>query len=337
MMMAPKSFHEARAMSARGSVVSCDSTARSTSAASAGAVGDQDRLRARIMLGLRQQIGGDPAGIAGVVGDHQHFRGAGDHVDADLAEHLPLGGGDIGIAGADDFRHRRDRRGAVGQRRHRLRAADAIDFGHAAKMGGRQHQRIELAVRRRHHHHHPRHAGDPGRHRIHQHRGRIGRGAAGHVEPDRIDRAPAPAEFDAERIGEALVLRQLPAVEHLDPVAGEFQRVERGGVASLDRGVDLGRGHAQAGGVDVEPVEFLGRLDQGGVAARGHVIDDGAGGALDIGRNLALGGEELLESLAEIGAACIQANGHGGFLGDSRRPLLNGAAAKGRQPLGASA
>jgi hypothetical protein len=29
--------------------------------------------------------------------------GTGDHVDADLAEHLPLGGGDIGVAGADDF------------------------------------------------------------------------------------------------------------------------------------------------------------------------------------------------------------------------------------------
>ncbi len=79
----------------------------------------------------------------------------------------------------------------------------------------------------------------------------------------------------------------------LDPVAGEFQRVEGGGVAGLDRGIDLGRGDAQAGGVDVEPVEFPGRLEQGGVAAGGHVIDDGAGGALDIGRNLALGGEEL--------------------------------------------
>ena len=83
-------------------------------------------------------------------------------------------------------------------------------------------------------------------------------------------------------------------MEQFDPVAGEFQRVERGGVAGLHRGIDLGRGHAQAGRVDLEPVEFLGRLDQGGVAARGHVIDDGAGGALDIGRNLALGGEELL-------------------------------------------
>ena len=79
--------------------------------------------------------------------------GPGDHVDADLAEHQPLGRGDIGVAGADDLGHRRDGRGAVGQRRHRLRAADAVDLGDAAELRRRQHQRVELAVRRRHHHH----------------------------------------------------------------------------------------------------------------------------------------------------------------------------------------
>jgi hypothetical protein len=41
----------------------------------------------------------------------------------------------------------------------------------------------------------------------------------------------------------------------------------------------------------------------------------------------------LRKAQVEIGATGIQANGHGGFLIDSERPLLNGAAAKGRQPL----
>jgi hypothetical protein len=54
--------------------------------------------------------------------------GTGDHVDADLAEHLALGGGDIGIAGADDLGDRRDGVGAIGQRGHGLRAADAVDL-----------------------------------------------------------------------------------------------------------------------------------------------------------------------------------------------------------------
>ena len=111
-------------------------------------------------------------------------------------------------------------------------------------------------------------AGDLGRHRVHQHRGRIGGGAAGHVEPDRLDRGPAPAELDAERVGEAIVLRQLPPVIGLDPVAREFQRVERRGVAGLHGRVDLGRRDAQAAAVEIEPVEFLRRLDQRRVAAR---------------------------------------------------------------------
>ena len=177
-----------------------------------GAVGDQDRLRARIVLGLRQQIGGDPAGIAGVVGDDEHFRGAGDHVDADLAEHLPLGGGDIGVAGADDFGDRRDRRRAVGQRRHRLRAADAIDFGDAAKLAAASTSGLSLppatappSPRA------PRRPPWPARH-----------SSAPRTDSRRCRRAhrarphrprPAPAELDAQGIGEALVLRQLPLVE----------------------------------------------------------------------------------------------------------------------------
>ena len=122
------------------------------------------------MLGLRQKIGRDPVGIGVAVGQHQHFGGARDHVDADLAEDLPLGRGDIGIAGADDLRHRLDRLRAVSERGHRLRAADAVDFVDAAELRRRQHQRIELAVGRRHHHDDARHARDLGRHRIHQHR-----------------------------------------------------------------------------------------------------------------------------------------------------------------------
>ena len=74
--------------------------------------------------------------------------------------------------------------------------------------------------------------GDLGRHGIHQHRGRIGGGAAGHVEADRFDRGPARPELDPERVGEAVVFRQLPAVIGLDPVAREGKGVERAAVAA---------------------------------------------------------------------------------------------------------
>src|SRR3712207_7955887 len=44
-------------------------------------------------------------------------------------------------------------------------------------------------------------AGDPGRHRVHEHRRRVACRAAGDVKADRFERRPAPAEGDAERIG----------------------------------------------------------------------------------------------------------------------------------------
>ena len=59
------------------------------------------------MLGLGQQIDGDAAGIVGGVGQHDDLGRAGDGVDADAAEHLALGLGDIGVAGPDDAVHRR--------------------------------------------------------------------------------------------------------------------------------------------------------------------------------------------------------------------------------------
>ena len=175
-------------------------------------VGDQDRLRRHVMLGLGQKVGGDPVRIVAAVGDHQHFRRPGDHVDADRAEHLALGGGDIGIAGADDLGDRPDRLGAIGKGGDRLRAADAVDLRNAGDIGRHQHQRIDDAARRRHHHDDALDAGHPGRHGVHQHRARIARRAARHIEPDRLDRRPARAEFDAGGIGIAVVLRLLPLV-----------------------------------------------------------------------------------------------------------------------------
>ena len=80
------------------------------------------------MLGLGEQVGGDEGGIGGAVGEHDDLRGAGDHVDADDAEHAPLGRRHIGVAGADDLADRRDGRRAIGERGDRLRAADAVDL-----------------------------------------------------------------------------------------------------------------------------------------------------------------------------------------------------------------
>ena len=152
------------------------------------------------MLGLRQEIGGDPGGIVVPVGEDEDLGRAGDHVDADPAEDAPLGRGDVGIARSHDLVDRRNRRGAVGKGGDRLRAADPIDLGDPEHLGGGKNERVENPVRRRHRHDQPLDPGDLGRDRVHQHRGGVGRRAARHIKPDRFDRPPTLAEPHPERV-----------------------------------------------------------------------------------------------------------------------------------------
>ena len=191
-----------------------------------GVVGDEDRLRGFVMLRLGKQIGGDPVGIGGAVGEHQHFGRARDHVDADLAEDAALGRSHPGVAGADDLDDGRNGLGAISERRHRLRAADAVDLVDAGTLRRRQHQRLDMAAGRRNHHDDALHARDLRRHDIHQHGRRIGRGAARHIEPDGVERRPAPAELDARRVAKAQILRPLALVEGGDALQRKIERGE---------------------------------------------------------------------------------------------------------------
>jgi hypothetical protein len=52
------------------------------------------------------------------------------------------------------------------------------------------------------------------------------------------------AEFDAERVGEAIVGGLLALMIGVDAVAGDLQRIECALVAGGRRGIELGRGHA---------------------------------------------------------------------------------------------
>ncbi len=108
------------------------------------------------------------------------------------------------------------------------------------------------------------------------------------------------AEFDAERIGPAVVLRQLAAVIDVDPVARELERVERHCIAGPGRGLQFGWRDAQASGLDVDAIELVRQLDQRFIAARRHIRDDRAHRLLDIGGGLALGVQKRAEFLGEI-------------------------------------
>ena len=228
----------------------------------------------------------------------------------DSAEHDALGRGNIGVARPDDLGDGGDGLGAVGQRRDGLGAADAVDLVDAGEFRGSEHERRYGAAGSRHHHDDPRHAGDLGRHRVHQHRGRIGGRSARHVEPDRLDCRPARAEFDAERILEAVVPRQLAAVKRLDAVAGKFERRERFASAGVERGGDLLGRHPQAHPVGIEPIELPRVVLERAVAAGGHVVDDGAHRGVDVSGRFALGIEERAEPLRKIAGAYVEADAH---------------------------
>ena len=135
------------------------------------------------MLRLRKEIGGDPVGIGGGVGEDQHFGRPGDHVDADLSEHPALGRRHPSVARSDDLDDGRDRLRAISQRRHRLRAADAVNLVNPRALRGREHQRLDMAAGRRNDHDDTFHAGDLRGNDIHENRRRIGGGAAGHIKP----------------------------------------------------------------------------------------------------------------------------------------------------------
>src|SRR3712207_6048483 len=59
----------------------------------------------------------------------------------DMTEHAPLGRRHVGVAGSDDLSDGRDALRAIGERRDRLRAADAVDLVHSGKPCGCQNER----------------------------------------------------------------------------------------------------------------------------------------------------------------------------------------------------
>ncbi|STR47855.1 Uncharacterised protein [Klebsiella oxytoca] len=95
----------------------------------------QDHLRIRAVLRLGKQIRGDEIRGCAAVGDHQHFRWPGGHIDSRAVKtlaHLTLGLGDEGVARAKDFIDFRHRLRAEGEGGNCLRAADVKDIAHAA-------------------------------------------------------------------------------------------------------------------------------------------------------------------------------------------------------------
>ena len=149
------------------------------------------------MLGLAEQVGGDPVGVGAFVGHHENLRWSGDGIDTNRPENLALGLGDIGIAGADNLVDRRKVSSPESEGGDGLGAADRIKFIHTRLEGGIGNRRGELAARRGRGHHDAVDTGNLGWNRVHQHRARIGGKPARHIDADAVQRRPLPAELDA--------------------------------------------------------------------------------------------------------------------------------------------
>jgi hypothetical protein len=143
------------------------------------------------------------------------------------------------------------------------------------------------------HHDQLAHAGDHGRDRGHQHRGRIARGATRHVETDASERGVAKLEVDAVEIERDVGIALL-VVERADSLRGELE-------GRPDVGADLGgqgfpacRVDLVASAVGLAPVELARVLLDGLVAASANVVEDRGDLRIDVaghpGRPIEKGG-----------------------------------------------
>ena len=209
------------------------SSARSTPRRDLVVPRDERDRAARTVLGLREQVGRDPRRVDRVVGDDRDFGRTGEPVDADDAEHLPLGLGHVRVARPDDDV---DRHGSISvpnasaaiacappmrytSSTPASAAAARIDGGDRAVGSGR-HAQHDLGDAR-----------DARRDRGHQHRRRVARATAGHVAAGAVDRHDDLVHLDAEQFVTSLLLA-LGLVPRDDLVACQLERGAQRGAES---------------------------------------------------------------------------------------------------------
>ncbi len=228
------------------------------------------------MLCLRQQIGRDEECVCALVRDHQHLRGTGWQVARGarrVARDLKLRLRHPRVTGSEDLVHAGDARRAVGERRDGLRPAHLEDPRDAEEPCGDEDVRVDRAVRARWSRQHPHLAArDRRRYAEHQHRGREGRRAAWHVEPDPADGDEAPLAahagrcFEIDREWPLRLVKEGDAPDRLAKVSENGRRDRaRGGLHLCSS--DLQRR-------EVDPVEATRQLEHGGISPRPHVAQD---------------------------------------------------------------
>ena len=95
------------------------------------------------------------------------------------------------------------------------------------------------------------------------------------------------------------------------PVVCELQRFDRGFLAGCGRPLDLGGADPEPEFCHVDAIEPERQVGERLIAARAHVGDDDGDRCVDVGRRLALGGEQRREALLEIRRLHIERDRHG--------------------------
>ena len=89
---------------------------------------EEQRVAVRAVLGLGEEVRRDATGVGGRVGDHDDLARAGGQIDPHATRDEQLRGRHVRVARPGDRVDGRNRLRAVGERGHRLRAADRIDL-----------------------------------------------------------------------------------------------------------------------------------------------------------------------------------------------------------------
>ncbi len=155
-----------------------------------------------------------------------------------------------------------------------------------------------------------RHAGDLGGNGVHQHRGRIGRLAAGDVQADPIQRCHLLAEHGAVGFGKCPGILFLALGVGANAGGGDFQRLALGGGNIGQRPLQPGGGDFQIGGPDGGcSVEALREFQQGLIASRSDLRENFAhrgghgfvGDAFPGGQGFQAGPEIGVERYSDVG------------------------------------
>ncbi len=201
------------------------------------------------VFGLGEQVGGDVTRIGAVVGQHEQLAGAGEHVNADFAEEQAFGGGDVGVAGPEDFRDAPDRFRAERHGGDGLRAADLINLGRPGQPRGVEERRVD---RRRAADDDLAAAGHFGERDGHDDRRDQRRGPTGHVDADAFDGIKFFADDAALGVAHLPAAPQRTTSEGGDVAVGQVQ-----GALQFGR---TATGPARAEVAEANPVELRGQL-----------------------------------------------------------------------------